>query len=168
MKIWMLVLFMLTGCASKLVPYSPEPVNDEVKAAQVIEQVIMQQPDKHRPESVSITKNYIAFGEGLSSTTTGFSSGTATATVVGDRVIAGSGFSSGVANTTTKYVGSRIYFNMLGKTYLYTKRDWFILDVRNKSNKRIKRVYTRDRNSAEAFIDSLHYMAEHSTPIKAR
>ena len=160
MKKWILLAtVILSGCsASKHLEYSPEQVESKEHAARVIEQVIMQQPKKYRPEGVYVTDEYIALGEGYSSEGVGV--GTASA-IGGNSAIGVS-----VTNTKTKGINSRLYFNSLGPSKLWIRRGWYLIDVQDKTPRRIKQFLTRDKDSAEAFIDSVNYMIENSTPIK--
>lgn len=154
----LLVLIALSGCSSKIVPYEPEPVASAEYAANVIEQVSMQQPTKYRPESVLVTSDYIAYGEGYSGKSVGFGS----ATSLGSNGAIG----LGVSRVKGKNINDRLYFNSLGPSKLWVKRGWYIIDIQNKTPSRVKRLYSRDKNAAEAFIDSINYMVEKSIPIK--
>lgn len=160
MKLWILVVALfIGGCAiSKPVDYSPEPVESKEQAASIIEQVVMQQPLKYRPEGVYVTDEYIAMGEGYSSKGVGLGS----ATAIGSNGAIG----LGVSKSTTKGISTRLYFNSLGPSKLWIKRDWYLIDVQDKTPRRVKQFLTRDKKSAEAFIDSINYMVEQSTPIK--
>jgi uncharacterized protein YceK len=52
-------LLLLSGCASKIVEYQPMAIGD-AQARSMIEQVLMEQPQKLRPEHVVITDDYVA------------------------------------------------------------------------------------------------------------
>lgn len=159
MKIWhLLSILLLTGCAATQVQYSPEPMTNREDSERIIEQVIMEQSAKHRPESVLITDDYLAFGEGYSEKSTGLASGTR----LGSNAVIGVGSS----RTKGKAINSRLYFNSLGAPRLYTKRGWFIIQVVDNHNAVLKRYYTRDKHKAESFIDALTYFIVHAEPIK--
>ena len=53
-----LVALLLGGCVSKVVEYAAAPITDG-QARSVIEQVLMEQPQKTRPEQVIITSKYV-------------------------------------------------------------------------------------------------------------
>lgn len=154
-----LVFFvLLSGCSATQVPYSPEPMTNREDSARVIEQVIMEQSAKYRPESVLITDDYLAFGEGYSEKSTGLASGTK----LGSNAVIGVGSS----RTKGKAINSRLYFNSLGVPQLYTKRGWYIIQVVDNHDAVLKRYYTRDKHKAESFIDALTYFIVHAEPIK--
>lgn len=138
---------ILSGCAAKQIPYSPSASVDLGGALRTVEQVIMEQPVKHRPSNVYITDEYIAFDNGYETKTSGFATGSA----IGNGVA----ILSGRSKSTGKFVGSRMYFNSLGVPNIYKKRGWYIIDVVNPSGHRIKRIYTRSLEKAKLFIDSL-------------
>lgn len=87
-----LIALLLGGCTSKVVEYAAAPINDE-RAKSVIEQVLMEQPQKTRPEQVIITSEYIAYGSGVISETNGFASA----------MLLGNGaFAAGASRTNSK------------------------------------------------------------------
>lgn len=159
MKTWTLLIpLLLSACSTaERVEYSPKSISNKAYATKIIEQVIMQQPDKYRPESLFINDDYIGFNDGYSSKTIGIGSAAQSNTPI---------IASGISTTKTKSNNSRVYFNSLGPTTLWSKRSWYIIDIQNKTPSLIKRIYTRDQDNAKAFIDSIGYMKEHSTPIK--
>ena len=55
------LVLLLTGCVSKIVEYTPSRISPE-QARSVIEQVLMEQPLKTRPEQVVFTDEYIGYG----------------------------------------------------------------------------------------------------------
>ncbi len=155
------VLFLLplliTGCSATKLAYSPEAVETRNDAVRIIEQVVMEQPTKYRPGSVLVTDDYIAFDEGFETRTSGFGVGN---TVGNSAVIA-----TGTSKSVSKAMGSRIYFNSISTPDLYEKRGWYIVDVIDSNQRRLKRIYTRDEGKAEAFIDSLTYFSINAKPI---
>lgn len=159
MKIWQLLsAFLLAGCTATQIPYSPETVTSKEDSERIIEQVIMEQPAKYRPESVLITDDYLAFGEGYSEKSVGMASGTK----LGSSAVIGVGSS----RTKGKEINSRLYFNSLGVPLLYAKRSWYIIQVVDNHDAVLKRYYTRDKHKAESFIDALTYFIVHAEPIK--
>lgn len=159
MKIWhLLSILLLTGCTATQVPYSPEPIMSREDSERIIEQVIMEQSAKHRPESVLVTDDYMEFGEGYSEKSTGLVSGTK----LGSNAV----IDVGSSRTKGKEINSRLYFNSLGAPELFVKRDWYTIQVVDGKGRRLKRFYTRDEQKAEAFIDALTYFIVHANPIK--
>lgn len=158
MRLFLLTLLALSGCAATQIPYSPTISENRNDASKIIEQVVMEQPTKHRPDSIVIGEDYIGFNEGFESKTSGFASGT--------YIGGGSTIASGFSRTKTRSVGDRLYFNSIGSSALYAKRDWYIIQVKNRSGKVVKRFYTRSKIKAESFIDAMFYLSVHSDPIK--
>ena len=116
-------MLLLGGCASKIVEYQPVAVCD-AQARSVIEQVLMEQPQRLRPEHVVITDDYVAYGNGVISETNGFAS----AVPIGDGAIA-----AGSSRTNSKALQTRIYFNSIGAVTLYPKRSRWVVITRNQA-----------------------------------
>ncbi|EJG0692429.1 sensor protein [Vibrio parahaemolyticus] len=148
MKKWFVLLaFLLTGCAAKQVPYSPsDMVNTEVSAS-VIEQVIMEQPKKFRPEGLVVTSSYIGLSEGQNSKAVAISHYNDSSNLL---------ISS--SNIRLSDINSRYYFNSIMALELYSKRDWFIIQLKNDEQRVVKRFYTRSLEKAQRFIDSINHM----------
>ncbi|EHR5760287.1 sensor protein [Vibrio parahaemolyticus] len=148
MKKWfVLLVLLLTGCAAKQVPYSPsDMVNTEVSAS-VIEQVIMEQPKKFRPEGLVVTSSYIGLSEGQNSKA-----------VVISNYNDSSNLLLSSSNIRLSDINSRYYFNSIMALELYSKRDWFIIQLKNDEQRVVKRFYTRSLEKAQRFIDSINHM----------
>lgn len=149
-NLFLISVLLLAGCSATQIQYSPEVMNDRNDAVMVVEQVVMEQPIKHRPSSVLITEHYIAFNEGFETNTSGFVSGSS----IGNN----SAILSGSTRSTSKAVGSRIYFNSITVPNLYKKRGWYIIDILNTEGRRVKRIYTTNKQKAEDFIDSIFFL----------
>ncbi|WP_158125212.1 sensor protein [Vibrio fluvialis] len=155
MKKWFLFLvILLTGCAAKQIPYSPtDMVNTDV-AVNVIEQVIMEQPIKFRPEGLIVTSSYIGLSEGQKAKVVAVGN----YNEVSNLLISSS-------NVKLSDINSRYYFNSILALELYSKRDWFIIQLKNDEQRVVKRFYTRSLEKAQRFIDSINYMKIATKPF---
>ncbi|MFS1877790.1 sensor protein [Vibrio splendidus] len=153
-KCFIFIVLLLTGCAAKLVPYSPLDVVNKKVAANVIEQVVMEQPTKFRPEGLVVTNSYLGLSEGYNS-----------------KVVAVGNYSDASnlvvlsANVKLSDINSRYYFNSISALELYSKRDWFIIQLKNDEKRVTKRFYTRSLEKAQRFIDSMNYMQSSTKPF---
>ncbi|WP_135454230.1 sensor protein [Vibrio echinoideorum] len=157
MKKWFVFLvLLLTGCAAKQLPYSPSDMVSEEVSASVIEQVVMEQPTKFRPEGLVVTSSYIGLSEGHNS-----------------KIVAVSNYNDASnllissANIRLSDINSRYYFNSILALELYSKRDWFIIQLKNDEQRVVKRFYTRSLEKAQRFIDSINYMKISAKPFGA-
>lgn len=153
-KCFIFIVLLLTGCAAKQVPYSPLDVVNKKVAANVIEQVVMEQPTKFRPEGLVVTNSYLGLSEGYNS-----------------KVVAVGNYSDASnlvvlsANVKLSDINSRYYFNSISTLELYSKRDWFIIQLKNDEKRVTKRFYTRSLEKAQRFIDSMNYMQSSTKPF---
>lgn len=153
-KCFIFIVLLLTGCAAKQVPYSPLDVVNKKVAANVIEQVVMEQPTKFRPEGLVVTNSYLGLSEGYNS-----------------KVVAVGNYSDASnlvvlsANVKLSDINSRYYFNSISALELYSKRDWFIIQLKNDEKRVTKRFYTRSLEKAQRFIDSMNYMQSLTKPF---
>jgi hypothetical protein len=140
-----LIALLLGGCASKVMEYAAAPINDE-QAKSVIEQVLMEQPQKTRPEQVVITSDYIAYGHGVMSETSGFASA----------VPLGNGaFAAGTSRTNSKSLVTRIYFNSIGEVTLYAKRGRWVVITRSEAGSVLNNVRVDSQVKAQRYVDSM-------------
>lgn len=153
-KCFIFIVLLLTGFAAKQVPYSPLDVVNKKVAANVIEQVVMEQPTKFRPEGLVVTNSYLGLSEGYNS-----------------KVVAVGNYSDASnlvvlsANVKLSDINSRYYFNSISALELYSKRDWFIIQLKNDEKRVTKRFYTRSLEKAQRFIDSMNYMQSSTKPF---
>lgn len=155
MKKWFVFLvLLLTGCAAKQVPYSPSSMVNKEAAVSVIEQVIMEQPPKFRPEGLVVTSSYIGLLEGHDSKVVAVSNYNDASNLI---------LSS--ANVRQSDINSRFYYNSIFSLELYRKRDWFIIQLRNDEQRVVKNFYTRSLEKAQRFIDSISYMKVSAKPF---
>ncbi|PFH11092.1 hypothetical protein BCF11_3533 [Collimonas sp. PA-H2] len=151
MKIVVVAVFLLlTGCASNIVGYRPTAINPE-QARSVIEQVLMEQPSKNRPEQVFFTEEYVGYGNGVISTSKGFAS----ATSLGNGAI-----SVGSSVTSSKAQQTRIYFNSIESVTLYSQRNRWVVLTRNQAGSILNKSLVDTQNKAEKFVDALMYFKE--------
>lgn len=140
-------LLLLAGCASKVVEYKAAPITlDQAKS--VIEQVLMEQPLKTRPEQVFFTDEYIGYGSGIISATSGFAS----ATPIGVGAI-----TAGSSKTSSKAVQTRIYFNSIGTVTLYSKRNRWVVQTRNQAGSVLNSSLVDTQQKAQRFIDAMMF-----------
>ena len=139
------LMLLLSGCASKVVEYTPTKITAE-QARSVIEQVLMEQPLKARPEQVVFTDQYIGYGSGIMSTSSGFAS----AMPIGSGAIA-----SGSSVTSSKSVQTRIYYNSIGTVTLHLRRGRWIVQTRNMAGTVINKCLVDTQQKAERFVDAM-------------
>lgn len=153
----MLFVLFLTGCKAVPVVYEPNSLDNEKLASQIIEQVIMEQPKKYRPEGMLINEQYIVFGEGFE-----YKGKAAAANI---STSDSSSISIGSENGSLKEISERIYFNSLIRSELFHKRDWYIIQLISEDEHIIKRFYTRNKNKAEKFIDAINFYISNAKQI---
>ncbi|AGL84525.1 hypothetical protein EDF83_3264 [Pseudomonas protegens] len=138
-------LLLLTGCVAKVVEYKALPITQS-QAESIIEQVLMEQPLKTRPEQVFFTDEYIGYGSGTISATSGFAS----ATPIGVGAIA-----AGSSKTSSKAVQTRIYFNSIGSVTLYSKRGRWVVQTRNQAGGVLNSSQVDTQQKAQRFVDAM-------------
>ncbi|ADT86558.1 sensor protein [Vibrio furnissii NCTC 11218] len=69
------------------------------------------------------------------------------------------------SNVKLSDINSRYYFNSILALELYSKRDWFIIQLKNDEQRVVKRFYTRSLEKAQRFIDSINYMKISTKPF---
>jgi hypothetical protein len=151
--IYILISIFLSGCAASVKNYVYNDSMSISDAAKIIEQIIMEQPSAHRPESVYITEDYVLYGDGILTT----EKVTAIGVPIGNSAII-----AGREQSKTKSISERIYFNSFGKAELFQRRKWFIVQVRDKAGYTIRNFFTRDEKMAEQFIDAMYSMKRNS------
>ncbi|QUM76714.1 sensor protein [Moritella sp. 24] len=160
MKKWFLLLsIFLAGCTATQIQYSPNMIKNKDLAVQIIEQVVMEQPLKFRPESVFVTDSYLAFGDGVSGKET---------TLSNDQSFgSSSSISLSSSKVNAKNITSRFYFNSMAELELFKKRDWYVIQLKNDEHRVVKRFYTRSLKKAESLIDSISFFASRAKPFGA-
>lgn len=140
MRYILIAALFLSGCAST-VAHRPSPMTLS-QAQAVIEQVVMEQPAKHRPAAVAFTDTYIVLQQGT------VSRGRATVVPLYGIAVA-SGSSASIERSTL------LYFNTIATTRVHHKRDWYVLDVVDAEGRILSRVYCRDEAKAHGFVDAI-------------
>ena len=128
-------------------------------ASQIIEQVIMEQPKKHRPVNMIVNEKYIAFGQGFEYNGKASSSNISTSN--------NSSITVGSKKGSLKQVRERIYFNSLVRSELLQKRDWYIVQLIGENELFVKRFYTRKKQKAEKFIDAINFYISNANKIES-
>jgi hypothetical protein len=144
----LLMALLLGGCTSKIVEYQAASISDD-EARSVIEQVLMEQPQKTRPEQVVFTNDYVAYGNGIVSQTDGFASAVP---------IGGGAFAAGTSRTNSKYLQTRIYFNSIGSVALYSKRGRWVVITRNYAGTVINSSLIDTQPKAQRFVDAMLHL----------
>lgn len=139
------LLLLLTGCASKVVEYAPAKISPE-QARSIIEQVLMEQPIKARPEQVLFTDEYFGYGSGIISTSNGFASAVP---------IGGGAIAAGTSVTSSKALQTRIYYNSIGNITLHLRRGRWIVQTRNMAGTVINKCVVDTQQKAERFVDAM-------------
>ncbi len=139
----LLVLFFLQGCATEIQHIKQSEMSGD-SAVKIIEQVIMEQPSKFRPEFVTVTSDYVGIGSGL--------------ITKGLYYAPPSDYSDiSMSTHSTRSINKRIYFNSIGAIKLFEKREWFIVQVFSKEGYKYGQVYTRSKTKAMRFIDAINH-----------
>jgi len=154
-KLVILFVLFLIGCKAVPVVYEPSTLTNQKLASQIIEQVIMEQPKKHRSTEMLIDDEFIVFGEGLEYKGKTSSVNLPTSDISSVSIASETG--------TVKNVSERIYFNSLMRIELFHKRDWYIIQLISDEEYIVKRFYTRNKIKAEKFIDAMNSYMINST-----
>jgi hypothetical protein len=147
-KLTIFVMFFalfVSGCKTVRVDYLPKPIASD-RVGRVIEQAIMEQPAKFRPEGVSIELDYIEIGGG----TTTNSRSTGIGAPIGGIVVA-----SGRERGQSKRLVTRLYYDSLGAIQLVKKRSLYIVTIRDKDRALLQRIYIRNQDRAFEFVDAI-------------
>jgi hypothetical protein len=139
------IALVSSACGTIPIAYDPKSITPE-RAVRVIEQVIMEQRSKERPEGVNFEHDYIEIEGGTSSN----GRSTAVGVPIGGIVVA-----SGRQRGQSKRLVTRIYFDSLIRTQLGKKRTFYIATIRNRDRMILQRVYIRNLNTACEFVDAM-------------
>lgn len=149
------MVITLLGCSSTLISYTPTTISTPIESTSFVEQVIYEQPNKHRPSYVAITKDYIGFDYGLSATSRITSSTFKTSE--------NSAIETGVIKTKVREVNERYYFNSMNSPLLFKKRDWYIVQFIDKNKRSLKNIYTRNESKAKKLIDQINSLINNAS-----
>ncbi|WP_114326858.1 sensor protein [Candidatus Colwellia aromaticivorans] len=148
-KLLLFILVCLTGCSATPVKYDSVDIASESDAIAIIEQLFWEQPEKHRVSELYIKSNFIAYSDGVS----------VKSKTIGSNIALTENVGLSVSNQKAEYkhLSNRVYFNSLSAPKLFKKRDWFIIQLVDLSDRVIKNIYTRDRVKAQKFISAILY-----------
>lgn len=133
----------LCACAS-LVAYAPKQMSRE-KAQSIIEQVLMEEPLKFRPESVEFTPEYVAIYQGY-----GAKSGGAAVVLPNTPVVLSGNRSS------SKQISTRIYYSSINEILLYRDNNHYAMRPMTKEGRVIHTAVTMSEEKARQYVDALH------------
>jgi len=136
---------LLSGCTTAPLPYTPSTTMTIEDAKAFVEQILMEQPEKFRPQSVVFTESFFGTSDGTK--TRGKSRGIAIP--VGDIAVA-----RGRSEALYKELTTRVYYSSIGDIKRYKGR-WNIVDINNTDGHRILRAYTTNEGKALRFIDAV-------------
>ncbi|WP_119328105.1 hypothetical protein [Cysteiniphilum halobium] len=157
-----LLILILSSCA-KLIPYPNQSIENRLKAQSIIEQAIMEQPEKFKPAAVYFNDDYISLSYGLATTASGRGYSSATPILNSTTVIAG-GSSSSSSLTYEKH--KRIYYTSISKVELYKKNSYFIINIINTSNRALYKIYIYNKTQAFDVANALNFLALKSSSEK--
>ena len=140
----LILSLFLTGCGSTLIAYQPSEKMSFKAASALVDELIMGNENKYKPDSLAINESYISWGMGTDSATRG---GIFT------------------MSTTSHVIGERIYFKSINKIELYLKRRNYIVQIQSKDIDR-NVLATPDINEAKRLINALEslILASKSAP----
>lgn len=142
------VLFMsllfIGGCSSHLIHYSPSLLSEST--ASFVEQIVYEQPNKYRPSAIVVTKNFVEFTYSISAKNSN------SVFEVSDS----SALKSGTTITPPKDIRERYYFNSMSSPKLFKKRDWYIVQLVDRSGKSLKNIFTLSEIKAKKCIDEIY------------
>ncbi|MCK6263950.1 sensor protein [Vibrio sp. ZSDE26] len=148
------LLLFLSGCAAKHMPYSAKLELSGEAAVKIIEQVVMEQPLNYRPEDIVVTDSYIGLSDGLKTSSHTMSN-----------INEDSGMVLSSLKIEASDISSRYYFNSISALELFSKSDWYIVQMKNDENLVVKLFYTRSLSKAERLIDAISYMIISAKPF---
>ncbi|WP_440616088.1 hypothetical protein [Cysteiniphilum sp. 6C5] len=157
-----LLILTLSSCA-KLISYPDKSIENISKAQSIIEQAIMEQPEKFKPAAVYFNDDYILLSYGLATASSGRGYSSATPILNSTTVIAG-GSSSSSSLTYEKH--KRIYYTSISKVKLYKKNSYFIINIINTSNRALYKIYIYDKIQAFDVANALNLLASKSSSKK--
>lgn len=147
-----MLALILTACSTTqaMQYYKSENMNLNTATA-VIDELIMSQHRKWRPDYVEITDKYLHFGFG-----------SITKSVGGAALV--SNVAIGESTSVTRQAADRIYYNRVNSVKLLSwKRNgkqWYIVSSENKDSKLTHIYRTQDLNEAKKFYDALESVLE--------
>ncbi|MCE0914709.1 hypothetical protein [Pseudomonas sp. NMI760_13] len=153
--------FLMTGCGSQRLIYSPSAAHfdDRQHAVDFVEQAFFEDyGKKFRPQSVLITDKVIILSDGVISEATGFAS----AAPLGSGAIA-----AGSSRSVTKDASRRIYLSSIDEISIYQKRgrsNRFTVVIRGEDGRELGSIRTGSLERAQRFSDALTYLKGLASP----
>ncbi|WP_244302798.1 hypothetical protein [Pseudomonas saxonica] len=92
------------------------------------------------------TDEYIGYGSGILSTTSGFASAVP---------LGGGAIAAGSSRTSSKAVQTRIYYNSIGTVALYSKRGRWVVQTRSTGGNVMNSSLVDTQKKAERFVDAM-------------
>ncbi|MGP5352531.1 hypothetical protein [Pseudomonas helleri] len=154
----LLVTAVLAGCGHRQLDYvaTPPPGMNHEQAVAAVEQGFYEDWNtKRRPQSVTVTDNYILLADGIVSDGSSFGS----AAAIGNGAIV-----AGSSRVTTKEMGQRIYFGSIGGVVIYqhkVKKNRFVVIIQGADGGELRRINARNRQLAERFGNAISYLKAH-------
>ena len=148
------VFVLLAGCVATSLLHSPRTIS-KADAEAIIEQVLMEQPAKFRPESVVFEPSYFGLGQG--SSTRGRASGVGVP--VGPAVLVAGGNES-----RTRELATRVYYSSVGTVPLYKDGKWRVIQVRNTEGYLMLKIYATNEERARQFVDAVFSLKHDAMP----
>lgn len=133
---------LLTACASKIVSYTPVPAPANPLA--VIEQVLIEQPQKYRPEGVRATETYVEFEDGVIAQQSAWNP----------------------ARAKAKQTTTRLYYTSIAENRLRERGRWWIVQSINKQGSLLASAWTDDKDAALRYIAALEAMRDRAEGAK--
>lgn len=149
------LILILSSCA-KLISYPDQSIASKSKAQLIIEQAIMEQPEKFKPAAVYFTDDYILLSYGVLTNSKGKGYSSATSIFNSTTVIAGGNSSS---SSLTYEKQNRIYYSSISKVELYKKNSYFIINIINTSNRALYKIYIYNEIQAFNVANALNFLA---------
>ena len=149
---YLVLLFslVLAACSTTPVSYTAQSGLSDQKAAEIIEQVILEQPKKYRPDSVAITDRFLEVNRGFVTQNSGASVG-----FFGHRSFFTSGHLS--SRGKTKEIIERAYFSSIDHISLGTRDEWYVVEIHLKTKVDFKKIYSRSQTKAQRLVDALEH-----------
>jgi len=147
---------IFSGCATQLQRPAIEKSISQNQSIAVIEQVLFEQYEKHRPQTVFITDEFIGLGYGMKTT----SRSAGVVLFPNSNLLVG----LGTTKSLSKDINERIYFNSVSEIRLYSKSDYFVIQVW--TDRVYKNIYTFNKAKANQFIDAIEFFKRQSENSK--
>lgn len=143
----LVVIFCISACVSKRIPYEPDASINNEDAKAVIEQVLTEQPPSICPATTTIAPEYLELNYGVQTRSRDHSGGV----IIFDGFIIG----SGETTETTKELKKRIYYNSILEVKIFIRGSWHIAQLVDTERRVMQNFYCRNEIKAKKFTDAL-------------